>query len=117
MRPHGLVRGRRGGGGGSFSPQIGELLGGASESGGDSLIGSGLAAPAGTAPEVQPGQSSSARGSLILFVVAREANPPMAPSFMDSRAELGTITIEPFSFRPSKSMFIPRSWSATGLSW
>jgi len=44
------------------------------------------------------------------------ASPPIAPRFIESKAELGTIIKDPFSFNPSKSMFMPRSWSATGLS-
>ena len=39
----------------------------------------------------------------------------MAPRFIVSRAELGTMIIEPFSLRPSKSMFMPRRCMATGL--
>ena len=33
----------------------------------------------------------------------KDASPPIAPRFIVSNAELGTITIDPFSFRPSKS--------------
>ena len=35
---------------------------------------------------------------------------------MVSSAELGTITIDPFSFKPSNSIFIPLRCNATGLS-
>ena len=50
-------------------------------------------------------------------VFPSEINPPIAPRFMESNAELGTMTIEPFSFNPSNNMFIPRRCSAIGLFW
>lgn len=52
----------------------------------------------------------------VSVFLASETKPPMAPRFMVSRAELGTITIEPFSLSPSNNIFIPLRWSATGLS-
>ena len=56
------------------------------------------------------------RGSfLLMWVWLRAARPPMAPRFIVSRAELGTMIIEPFSLRPSKSMFMPRRCMAPGL--
>jgi len=44
---------------------------------------------------------------LASFVFASATNPPITPRFIESSAELGTITIEPFSLRPSYSIFIP----------
>src|ERR1700752_559183 len=51
----------------------------------------------------------------ILFC-AIETSPLMAPRFIVSTAELGTITSAPFSLRPSKSIFIARRCKAVGLS-
>ena len=52
----------------------------------------------------------------VSLFLANETKPPIAPKFMVSSAELGTITIDPFSFKPSNSIFIPLRCNATGLS-
>jgi hypothetical protein len=52
-------------------------------------------------------------GPFALFSQSRQpANGTHVHRFS---AELGTIINGPFSLSPSKSMFIPRNWSATGL--
>jgi len=43
----------------------------------------------------------------VSLLFANETNPPIAPRFMESSAELGTITIEPFSFKPSNTQQHP----------
>ena len=69
-------------------------------------------------PVLGPGSVGGHRGMELLdrtgvvagcgsLVFASETRPPIAPKFIESSAELGTITIEPFSFRPSNSIFIP----------
>src|SRR5215211_1551 len=46
---------------------------------------------------------------------ASETIPLSPPRFMVSIAELGTMTRAPFSFRPSKSMFMALKCKAVGL--
>src|SRR5215211_136615 len=46
---------------------------------------------------------------------ASETMPLRPPRFMVSIAELGTMTNAPFSFRPSKSMFMALKCKAVGL--
>jgi len=47
-----------------------------------------------------------------LFLVhcfSKRSQTPMTPRFIESKAELGTMTMDPFSFNPSYSIFIPRN--------
>jgi hypothetical protein len=49
-------------------------------------------------------------------MLAKEVIPANPPRFMVSTALEGTITRAPFSFKPSKSMFIARRCRAVGFS-
>ena len=50
------------------------------------------------------------------FCCASETIPLKPPRFIVSMALLGTMTRAPFSFKPSKSIFMARRCSAVGLS-
>jgi len=47
---------------------------------------------------------------------AKAVNPSSAPRPMVSTADDGTMTMEPFFRRSSKTMFMARKWRATGVS-